>query len=194
MTAVLCDARRGFQPIRVMKIDITHLTHVIWKWFVCPQNVNLPISIWLYSTKITFFFYILKTKSIQAFMNGNNSSTVLSMVTGVKGWFANDITNMAHAITKYTKKDTKNKVILLCIAMYCYVLLCIAMYCYVLLCIAMYCYVCLGHLRLATLGRWPQWAGGHHWAGSHIGQVATVVSLTITNKTQNRDIMLQLVS
>ena len=40
--------------------------------FVCLRNVNLPIFIWLYSTEITFCFYILKTKSI-AFMNENKS-------------------------------------------------------------------------------------------------------------------------
>ena len=33
--------RRGFQPIRVTEIDITRLTHVVWKCFVRPQNVNL---------------------------------------------------------------------------------------------------------------------------------------------------------
>ena len=38
--AVLCDARRRCQPIRMMKIGITRLTHVLWKCFVCPQNVK----------------------------------------------------------------------------------------------------------------------------------------------------------
>ena len=63
------------RTIRVTKIGITRLPHVLWKCFVCPQNVNLPISILLYSTKISFFVYILKTKSIRAFMNVNNSLT-----------------------------------------------------------------------------------------------------------------------
>ena len=51
--AVLCDSQCGFQPIRVTKIGITRLTHVFWKCFVCPKNVNLPISIWLHSKQMT---------------------------------------------------------------------------------------------------------------------------------------------
>ena len=56
----LFDTRRGFETIRVMKIGITHLTHVLWKCFMCPQNVNFPISIWLYATKITIFLHFYK--------------------------------------------------------------------------------------------------------------------------------------
>ena len=58
------------------KIGITRPTRVLRNCSVCPQNVKLPISIWLYSTKITSFFYILKTKLIRTFMNGNNSLTL----------------------------------------------------------------------------------------------------------------------
>ena len=50
--AVLCATR-----ISINQIGITRLTHV-WKCFVCPQNVNLPIFIWLYST-IYILLYIL---------------------------------------------------------------------------------------------------------------------------------------
>ena len=46
------------------KISFTRLTHVLWKCFVCPQNVNLPISIWLYSTTKLIVFIL---KSIWAF-------------------------------------------------------------------------------------------------------------------------------
>ena len=53
------------------KIGIMSLTLVLRDCFVCPQNVSLPTSIWLYSVNIAIFFYILKVKSIQAFMNGN---------------------------------------------------------------------------------------------------------------------------
>ena len=54
--AVLCDADLNQSEWRIL-FRITRLTHVhvLWKCFVCPQNVNLPISIWLYSTKITRF-------------------------------------------------------------------------------------------------------------------------------------------
>ena len=56
---------------------ITRLTHVLWKCFVCPQNVNLPISIWLYSTKIKFFVHFEnKIDTGKAFMNGNNNLTL----------------------------------------------------------------------------------------------------------------------
>ena len=50
VSAVLCDTQRRIKPIRITNIGITRLTHVLWKCFMCPQNVNLPISIWLYST------------------------------------------------------------------------------------------------------------------------------------------------
>ena len=41
--------RRSVEPIRVMKIGITRLTHVhvhvhvhvLWKCFMCPHNVNI---------------------------------------------------------------------------------------------------------------------------------------------------------
>ena len=79
--AVLSDMKRGFQPIRATKNSITCLTHVkypqLWKCFACPQNVDLTISIWLYSTNIiSICLYILKTKSILAFMYRNNSLTL----------------------------------------------------------------------------------------------------------------------
>ena len=45
-----CFVQCRVQPIR-------RLTHVVWKCFLCPQNVNLPISIWLYSTIIFFTFW-----------------------------------------------------------------------------------------------------------------------------------------
>ena len=81
-----CIVRRRFEPIKVAKIDITRLTHVhvCWKYFVCPQNVNLPISIWLYSTKITIC-YILKTKLIQAFKLGPyHRDEILKKLQGMK--------------------------------------------------------------------------------------------------------------
>ena len=43
--------------------------NVLWKCFVYPQNVNLPISFWLYSTKKLQSVYILNTKLIRVFIN-----------------------------------------------------------------------------------------------------------------------------
>ena len=51
ITTLCCHIQHN----RVTKIGITHLTHVLGK---CPQNINLPISIWLYSTKISFFTFL----------------------------------------------------------------------------------------------------------------------------------------
>ena len=48
---LFCATREADLNQSVTKICITRLTRVLWKCFVCPQNVNLPISISLYSAK-----------------------------------------------------------------------------------------------------------------------------------------------
>ena len=58
------DESQWWRLFRVMP------TQVLWKCLVCPQNVNVTISIWFIQN---IFCHILKMKSTQAFMNGNKS-------------------------------------------------------------------------------------------------------------------------
>ena len=50
--AVLCYARRGFQPIRV-----TRLTHVLWKCFVSPKREFAHFDLVLLNRNFFNFFF-----------------------------------------------------------------------------------------------------------------------------------------
>ena len=46
---IVCKHWRTFATVRASGTHPSCFVHVLWKCFVFPQNVNLPVYIWLYS-------------------------------------------------------------------------------------------------------------------------------------------------
>ena len=66
----MCDAdlnqSEGWRLFRIMRL--THV-RVLWKCLLCPQNMNLPISVWLYSTNL-FLLHFAKWNRIRLLWMG----------------------------------------------------------------------------------------------------------------------------